>query len=340
MRVKKSLLKQFVQEVLLKAGVDPELVNRKADILVWADSIGRDTQGLWRLALIVERIQNGLHPTKAKLKFEQVAPGIAKLDGDSGLGRIIAAEAMDKAIKLAASQGVGYVAVRNSSHIGAAAYYVCQAAQANMVGLCFSNSFPKVVPPGGRGKVFGTNPLAIGCPRENGLHVMIDMSTSISANSKITQAQQLNLPVKEGILVDSDGQFSTSASDVFGGGLLPMAGGKGFGLGFAVELLSAVITGAGITHQLRSIYNTEEGPANNGQFMMAIAIEPLMEMTIYYKRLEALIKDIHQAGGRVPGELRWYQYDKSERDGVLIDDNLKGQLERLAIKLSINTPWT
>ncbi|MBZ2168208.1 Ldh family oxidoreductase [Marinobacter sp. F4216] len=335
MTVSTRALRSFIVDALVTAGADWQEAETQADIMVWSDAMGRDTQGVWRLPMMVERLQNGLHTTPVSLEFEEVAPSLCRVDGQAGLGYVVATQAMDKAIDLAASQGIGCVAVANSSHLGAAGYYVFQAAERQMVGLCFSNSIPRVVPPGGTGKVWGTNPLAIGCPRQNGQHVLIDMATAATAGSTMTKAEQA--------AQHSGGKGnrgSTLQPDPFPpGGTSPMAGGKGFALGFAVELLSALITGAGITHELRSMHNDMSGPAGNGHLMMAIHIERLMSLDCFYARLEGVIGEIHQAGGRVPGELRWQTYGALTEQGIELEPWLLDQLSTIAEEHSLPLPW-
>lgn len=339
MRVNEQLLHQFTLDALLTAGADKNQATHNTDILIWCDKIGRDTQGVWRLPMIVKRLQLGLHSPKCQLQFNQVAPALCRLDGDAGLGYYVASKAMERAIELASTQGVACVAVHNGSHLGAVSYYVEQAAKANMIGLCFSNSVPKVIPPNGNKRVIGTNPLAIGCPRSGGQNLLIDMATASSAGSQITKAENLNRELESGKVINTDGSDSNSAADVHSGGLHSMAGGKGFALGLMVELLSAVITGAGISHQLRSMHNDFDGPANNGHLMLAIAIEHLMPIKEYFQRVELLIDDVQSANGRVPGELRWQHYLDSEQKGILIDTDLQTQLEQLAGELNIRYPW-
>lgn len=335
MKASISSLRNFIVGALVAAGADRQEAKTQANIMIWSDAMGRDTQGIWRLPMMVERLQHGLHTTPVTLEFTAAGPALYRVDGQSGLGYVVAEQAMAKAVELAASQGIGCVAVRNSSHLGAAGYYVFQAAENQMVGLCFSNSIPKVVPPGGTLKVWGTNPLAIGCPRQNGQHVLIDMATAASAGSTITKAQQAAQYRGNDINNLAEGP----AEGVPPGATSQMANGKGFALGFAVELLSALITGAGITHELRSMHNDMSGPAGNGHLMMAISVEKLMSPEIFYTRLEGLIDEIHQAGGRVPGELRWQTYQQISTQGVHLDPWLTEQLKIIAKASDLPLPW-
>jgi len=345
MNVDRVQLINFAQTAMVASGADKRVALQKAEILVWCDQVGRDTQGLWRLPMIVKRLKAGLHPTPPDpLKFETVAPSLCRLNGHAGLGYYIASSSMKQAIAIASSQGLGCVAVYNGSHLGAAAYYVKQAADAGMIGLCFSNSIPKVIPPEGDKAVWGTNPLAVGFPRKNGEHVLIDMATSTISGSSITKAQQVQ-KLDNIKLPESTDEFITKSNLPPSGNIeiSPMGGVKGFALGFAVEVLSAILTGSGVTHQLRSMHNDFDGPANNGHLMIALSIEPLMPLELFYQRLEGLVTEVHASGEegkvRIPGEIRWKKYKDSLKYGVLIDSHLQASLEQLAEELKINFPW-
>ncbi|GIT19846.1 MAG: hypothetical protein CM1200mP39_26520 [Dehalococcoidia bacterium] len=58
-----------------------------------------------------------------KLQIVKETPSTATIDGDGGLGLMIAPKAMDIAIAKAKEVGTGVVAVRNSGHLGAAGYH-------------------------------------------------------------------------------------------------------------------------------------------------------------------------------------------------------------------------
>jgi ureidoglycolate dehydrogenase (NAD+) len=334
-----SLL-NFTALALEHAGAESSEARAKAEMLVWADRIGRDTQGLWRLEILVERLQAGLHPSPAPMTYERKAPSIGMLNGGNGLGYIVAAKAMEHAINMAKEQGVGAVCVRNASHLGAAGYYVNQAAQDNMLGVCMSNSFPKVIPPGSNQRVIGTNPLAFSAPRKNREAMIVDFATASSAGSTVTEASEAGEQLEEDAGFDSQGNPTTDPAKIHLGGMAPMGGAaKGFGLGLMVEVLSGVITGAGIANELRSFNNDFSGPANNGHFMLALNPATLMTLEDYYIRIERLINQIEAAGSRFPGQLRWKQYHESAVVGVKITPQVQKRIINVAKKLGLEFPW-
>jgi LDH2 family malate/lactate/ureidoglycolate dehydrogenase len=124
------------------------------------------------------------------------------MDGDQGLGHFVGYEAMNCAIGKAEKFGIGAVGVHNSNHFGTGAYFVQLAAERNMIGVAFSNSFAKVAAHGGIKPVFGTNPIAFGAPGRDGKHMLLDMSTSAVCGSQVLKYAEAGLPLPEGIAGD------------------------------------------------------------------------------------------------------------------------------------------
>ena len=80
---------------------------------------------------------------------------------------------------------LGAVAVRNSSHFGAAGYYVDHAAALGLIGLAFTNASPAIAPTGGTEGLFGTNPIGVGFPLHDAEPIIADMATAMVARSRI-----------------------------------------------------------------------------------------------------------------------------------------------------------
>ena len=202
-----------------------------------------------------------------------VAGGVAALaDADAGqlagprAGRL----AVDRACDIAAKQGVGVVGVTGSNFFGAGAYYAELAARRGMISLVLSNSFPKVAAPGGLNAVLGTNPFTFGAPRRDGRSILVDMSTAAVAGSTVREKAAKGEMFEPGVAIDAAGEPILDPNKVMAGTLLPAAGGKGFGLAILVEILSAVLTGAGISRELGSMYKHVDAGGKNGHFILAL----------------------------------------------------------------------
>ena len=144
---------------------------------------------------------------------------------------------MKTAIAKVRQSGVGYVAVRNSCHFGAAGYYASMAAAEGMVGIAMANDIPSVGAPGAKGRITGSNPIAYAVPTANPERpIMLDMAVSTVAGGKVAAAHTLGKPIPPNWLLDPEGRPTTDPADFArGGALTPMAGHKGYGIALLIE---------------------------------------------------------------------------------------------------------
>jgi LDH2 family malate/lactate/ureidoglycolate dehydrogenase len=340
-------LRRFTCEVALASGADDVQAGSLADVLVWCDQVGRNTQGVWRLPLLASRISRGLIKCPCHPEFSRRAAAMELLDGDAGLGHHIGRLAMNRALEIAKDAGMGAVTVRNSNFFGAAAYYVQLAAERGMLGIAMSNSFPKVAAYGGMRPVLGTNPIAFAAPRPDGRSILVDMATSAMAGSSVTKiVEQQSGRLLDNVAIDGQGNPLTVAEGVQQGSLLPFGGPKGFGLALMVEILSGVITGAGFSHGVKSMYKNFAETGDNGHFMLAIDISRLMPTAEYHARVEQLIAWVKASadpatGNKVliPGEVRWDAYEESLKSGIVLDRQTILSLDQLADQYRVVVPW-
>lgn len=341
-RIPAPELESFVRALLAAYGVNPAQSASVARILLWSELVGRENFGLLRLPVLIKRLQAGVLNGDCRPRFEASAPGTGLLHGDGGFGHYVGEVAMDHAIALARQAGIGAVGVRDSNFFGAGARFVHQAAQAGMIGLALSNSFPKVAAHGGILPVLGTNPFAFGAPQRDGRSLMLDMATSALAGSTVREHIDKGLPLPEGLAVDGHGVPITDPAKIDEGALLPFGGAKGFGLSLMVEILAGVIAGAGIGQGVASMYKDFTARGDNGHFMLALDISRWMTMDEYYQRFDSLIAMVKASGseGRVlvPGELRWQRYDETLPKGIEVPNALQDTLARLSMPHGIPFP--
>ncbi|MEH6458045.1 MAG: Ldh family oxidoreductase [Cocleimonas sp.] len=353
--ITQNQLLDFSKKVLIASGADPKEAAIVAKILVWSDLIGRENQGVWRLPILCQRVSQKLVSSPCDYMIEKVSSSAVLIDGKQGMGHYLAYEGMEKAIDIAKETGIAFVGIRDSNFFGAGAYYIEQAASAGMIGIAASNSFPKVAAYQGVSSVLGTNPFAFSAPRENGHNLLLDMSTSASAGSSIRKAIEKNEQLPKGIAVDSTGKDIRNPADVDKGTILPFGGAKGYGLSLMVEILSGIITGAGYSHGVKSMYKNIHESGNNGHFFIAIDISKLMPLAMYYERMESFIKMLQGSGINensglddkneqsedtnkvlLPGELRWETYEKNLKQGLVINTETTTELKKLADQYRID----
>jgi ureidoglycolate dehydrogenase (NAD+) len=331
MRYEAALLRDATASLLRRNGVDDVQAECVTRNLVWSEFVGRPNFGLERLPVHLERVRRGVISCPCSVRFEARSETIGILDGGAGFGHYTGELAMRRAMELALSQGIGAVAVRNSNFFGMGAYFVELAAEAGMLGLAMSNSFPKVAAHRGLKPVLGTNPFAFGAPRRNGRSLLVDMATSALAGSTVREHIENELPLPEGLAIDHTGAPITDPRKIDQGALLPAAGAKGFALALMVEILAGVLTGAGIADGVGSMYKDFSRSGDNGHFFLAFDIARFMPIESFYERMEGLVALLKASNPKsevlLPGEIRWRSYDENMRRGVLVDDRTLRALE-------------
>ncbi len=251
MLIKEASLRNFTQNIFLKMGCSQEHSELAADVLLRADLRGIDSHGVARLSGYVRLWEkNRINPTP-NIQIVHETPTTATVDGDAGLGLVVAPFAMQIAIAKAEKYGSGWVSVRNSNHFGIAGYHALMAVEKDMIGFAMTNASPLVAPTFSNERMLGTNPMCYAFPAGKYPPLIVDMATSAAANGKLEIAQRAGKPVPEGWIQDENGDFTTDPHALkSGGSLLPLGSDrehgshKGFGLSATVDILSAVLSGA------------------------------------------------------------------------------------------------
>lgn len=244
-------IRTFVTEIFLAIGCPQSEAELAADVLVSADLRGVDSHGVARLAGYVRLYDNGRLNPKPQVRMVHETPSTATIDGDRGLGLVVAPQAMQIAIDKAKLAGSGWIAVRNSNHFGIAGYHALLATPHNMIGWAMTHAAPLVTPTFSKEKLLGTNPVAIAIPAQKYPPFLTDFASTAVAYGKLEILQRKNAPAPIGWVQDKNGQPSTDAHAIKNGGaLLPLGtdrehgSHKGYGLGAAVDILSGVLSGA------------------------------------------------------------------------------------------------
>jgi LDH2 family malate/lactate/ureidoglycolate dehydrogenase len=251
MVITESALRNFTQNIFLAMGCSPEHAALATDVLLLADLRGIDSHGVARLTGYVRLWEKQRINPRPDIKIVHETPTTATIDGDAGLGLVVAPFAMQVAIEKAEKYGSGWVSVRNSNHFGIAGYHALMAVEKDMIGFAMTNASPLVAPTFSNERMLGTNPMCYAFPAGKYPPVIVDMATSAAANGKLEIAQRLGKQVPEGWIQDKEGNYTTDPHALkTGGSLLPLGSDrdhgshKGFGLSATVDILSAVLSGA------------------------------------------------------------------------------------------------
>jgi L-2-hydroxycarboxylate dehydrogenase (NAD+) len=244
-------LQKFAQAIFLKIGCPEEDARLATEVLLSADLRGIDSHGIARLSGYIRLWEAKRINTHPAISIVHESPGTAVVDGDGGLGLVVAPWAMKIAIQKAKTAGTGWVAVRNSNHFGIAGYHAMMALEQDMIGWAMTNASPLVAPTFSTERLLGTNPISIAIPADKQPPFVLDMATTTAANGKLEILQRKNEEAPLGWIQTKDGAPSTNPHELKeGGALIPLGSDyehgshKGYGLGAMVDILSAVLSGA------------------------------------------------------------------------------------------------
>ncbi len=245
-----NLLK-FTKNVFNSIGANDEHADLAATGLLRADLRGIDSHGIARLTGYVRLWEAKRANTNPKIELVHETPSTGVVDGDNGLGLVVAPYAMEIAMRKAKAVGTGWIAVRNSNHFGIAAQHAMMALKEDMIGIVMTNASALVAPTFSVERLLGTNPICVAIPAGNEPPFVADLATTTAANGKLEILQRKNQAAPSGWIQDKEGHTSNNPHELkAGGALLPLGGDrehgshKGYALGAIVDIFSGVLSGA------------------------------------------------------------------------------------------------
>lgn len=348
-------LLSFSESVFLAMGCSPEHAALAARVLVSADLRGVDSHGVARLSGYVRLWEANRINSNPNIRVTYETPSTAVVDGDSGLGLVVAPFAMKVAMEKAAKVGTGWVSVYNSNHYGIAGYHAMLALQEDMIGISMTNASPLVAPTFSAERLLGTNPIAVAVP--GGIHppFVADLATTTAANGKLEILQRKNIPAPLGWIQDQDGQPTADAHALkTGGALLPLGGNremgshKGYALGAVVDIFSAVLSGANYGPWVPPFPAYVPMPTGMpgkgiGHFFGAMRVDAFRPKEDFFRDMENWItrfKTSKTVPGEqrviIPGEPEKEMEDARRKEGIPLLAPVWEDLKELAIKFNCN----
>jgi len=244
-------LYDFTYTVFKQIGCNDASATTATKVLLAADVRGIDSHGVARLTGYVRLWEAGRINSNPNINIKHETPSTAVVDGDAGLGLVVAPYAMQVAIDKAEKVGTGWVSVCNSNHFGIAGYHAMMALEKDMIGMSMTNASALVAPTFSIERMLGTNPIAVAIPTGKEPPFVADFATTTAANGKLEILQRKNADAPPGWVQDKDGNASVDANALkTGGALLPLGSDrehgshKGYALGSIVDIFSAVLSGA------------------------------------------------------------------------------------------------
>jgi len=339
--VNSGRLHEYVVAVGEKVGLPSADAQVLAKTLVEADLRSVHTHGVNALTGYVRRLQGGGANKTPNVRIVSESPGVAVVDGDAGLGQVVAHFAMTTAIERAKVNGIGAVAARNSSHFGAAGYYAAMALDHDMIGFATTSAGNRIAPIGGKTPVVGNNPLAWAIPAGKEQPVLLDMAQSVVAAGKLGMAARKGERIPFGWALDKEGRPTDDPRTGSAGLLVPVGGPKGFGLAIVMDVLSGALSGAFFGRELARTHQPDKA-SGIGHFFMAINVDQFQPIDEFKGRIDRMIRDIKDSepaeGTRelyLAGEIEWNAKRDRLKGGIPMLSSIVEDLEKLAVEVGL-----
>jgi len=348
-------LRHFTFSVFKKMGCSDEHATLATDVLIRSDLRGIDSHGVARLSGYHRLWEKNRINATPNIRVVHETPTTATVDGDSGLGLVVAPFAMQIAIEKAEKYGSGWVSVKNSNHFGIAGYHALMAVEKDMIGISMTNASPLVAPTYANERLLGTNPMCYAFPAGKYPPVVVDMATAAAANGKLEIAQRANIEIPEGWVQSKDGQTSINPNELKNGGsLLPLGSDKdhgshkGYGLGATVDILSAVLSGANYgpwVPPFVAFLEPDPNPVGEGigHFLGAMRVDGFRPAQDFKDHLDNWIERFKNAKTVdeskkviIPGEPEYHFENERKTAGIPLIDAVVNDLNNLAEKLGVS----
>jgi len=327
-------LKKKIIKIFKNYGLSKNHASISANALINAELVGAYGHGLSRLKMYCDRISKKVINPNPKIKIKKISRSISHIDADNSIGFVAADIAIKRAIQNAKNTGIGLVAVKNSGHYGLSGYYAEQAVKKNLVTMIYTNAPPAVAPHGSLKSLFGTNPICFGSPSGSKIPFILDTSISMINRGKIRYAATNNKKIPLGVALDKFGKPTTDPRKALKGVQLPIAGFRGSGLAWMVDILSGVLTGGNHSGRVKDPFDDFTGPQNIGHLF--ITFKTNLFVKNYTKRIKDNIKRIKSLPKikgvkeiMYPGQNKYKRFQMNKKKKIKITKNVKKDLEIL-----------
>ena len=333
-RLKINILKKKVINIFKSFGLNNNHALISTNALINAELVGAYGHGLSRLKMYCDRIKKKVINPKPKIKIKKISQSISHIDANNSIGFVAADTAIKIAIQNAKKTGIGMVAVKNSGHYGLSGYYAEQAVKKNLITMIYTNGPPAVAPHGALKSLFGTNPICFGAPTGSKIPFILDTSISMINRGKIRVAAKNNQKIPKGVALDKFGKLTTDAKKALEGVQLPIAGFRGSGLAWMVDILSGVLTGGNHAGRVKDPFDDFSGPQNIGHLF--IVFKSNLFVNNFKKRIKdniKIIKRLPKIKGvkeiMYPGQNKVKRFKKNIKKEIKITEMVKKDLEIL-----------
>jgi len=332
--MKKNKLKKLITDIFVKHKLSKNHAKICSEAIINAELVGAPSHGLSRLKMYCDRIKKRVINPKPKIKIKKISQSITHIDANNSIGFVAADIGIKKAISNAKKTGFGLVGIKNSGHYGLSGYYAEQAVKKNLIAFIFTNAPPAIAPHGALKSLFGTNPICFGTPTNSKIPFILDTSVSMINRGKIRVASRTGEKIPEGVALDKFGNLTTDAKKALEGVQLPIAGFRGSGLAWMVDILSGVFTGGNHGGKVKDPFDDFTGPQNIGHLF--IVIKSNIFVKNFNRRIKENIKRIKKLpklkGVKeilYPGQNKYKRFKDNLKKEIEINKNIEKDLKEL-----------
>lgn len=340
-----AILQDWLELAFKSAGMTADEARATASVLAYADLRGVYSHGSVRVMQYINLIRRRRWRSGTKPRLIAQAGALTLFDGRHGVGPFVALTAMTETIRVARQYGAGWTWVRNAGHFGPASFFATEATKAGMMGLVFTNSSAAMAAWGGRRAVIGANPWSIAAPHESGgWPIVLDMANTSVARGRVRAAAERHERIPTHWGIDALGQPSVDPAAVLAGSLRPFGEYKGYAIAFLIEVISGIVSGAGVALEVRGPDESAHGYQRVGQAFAAIDVSRVVPLSELSERLDQLIKYMRSSDHNieseilVPGEKEARTAAYQLQEGIQLPVEAWKALNRAADLLGIGQP--
>lgn len=335
-RLDARALEPLLAARLAARGVAEESARHVVSSVVETSLRGVDSHGIHLFPHYCRAAVAGRVNPRPAIEVARRSAATAVLDADHGFGHHAGSAAIALAAELADASGIGAVAVRDSTHFGAAAYFALQAARRGYLGCAFTNADALVRAFGGEAPFFGTNPICLTAPMAGEEPFCLDMATSTVSWNRVLDHRRTGRPLAPGWAADAAGSDTTDPAAA--AMLQPLGGYKGFGLGMMVEILCSLLADGPAARELLAMYAAPLTARRQiSHFFLVVKIDAFVAAGRFAERLAGLARQIrtapaavgNEAGVMVPGDPEKRSFAERSADGIPIDEAKLAELVEL-----------
>lgn len=334
-------LQDYVQKIFEAAGLSERDALCVAELLVHADLRNVRSHGVLRTVPYVEKIRQGGASLNSQYPVVFETPNTAVIDASGGLGALAGEKAVVLARAKAKEHGISMVVVRNSNHFGMGGHWALKLAGEDMIGMACSTTDLTMGPPGCKEPFMGNNPFSFAFKASDEFpEVCVDMATSGVAMGKAKDLAKRGLPIPSGWMLDKEGNDTTKVEDCYM--MVPMAGHKGFGIAFVIELFATLLSGGVLSPDVNN-QDLADTPELSSQCFACFNIAAFRDLKAFQADAAAYIRRLHRlpmkegvGAAKYPGEIEYTHKQENLVQGVILPETLTGDLIALGRQFGLD----